>query len=80
MKLYNGARVTVRVKGFFKDRERVGVIVSNILFPFTIAEKETDMPMKSDFFLVWTFFDGEVRSYHRDDIDTNTTKLRVFDA
>lgn len=80
MKLYNGVRVRVKVKKWFTEKEEIGVVISNVFLPLTIGDKETDMPIKSEYFLVWTFNDGKIRHYHRMDIDTNTTKLRVFDA
>ena len=80
MKLYNGLRVTVKIKKWFRKVNEVGIVVANVLTPIIIKDHETDMPLKTDWFLVWTFSDNKTRQYHRLDIDTNVTKLRVFDA
>lgn len=53
----------------FKKGREEGIVIANIMQPFTIMGKETDMPMKSSQYLVWTLYDQKIRSYHINDID-----------
>ena len=41
MKLYNGLRVTVKIKKWFRKVNEVGIVVANVLTPIIIKDHET---------------------------------------